>query len=59
MSIKLRNTTRSLYNSLMIFRHLEKHKQEIQTWETKYDILKKRYVTYTCLLYIIVVFFPF
>lgn len=25
------------------FRNAEKHKQDVQVWETKYDILKKRY----------------
>lgn len=31
-----------LYRSVP-FRQAEKHKQDVQVWETKYDILKKRY----------------
>jgi hypothetical protein len=34
------------YRDFEIYRYAEKHKQDIQIWESKYDILKKRYFVY-------------
>jgi len=46
-----------IFRNSKIFRHAEKHKQDIQMWETKYDILKKRYFSFCTFYSIFILFF--